>query len=447
MKIIESNRIEYKRELSSSLEKEVIAFLNYHDGGIIYIGIDSKTNNVIGINDCDLVQLQIKDRLRNNILPSCLGLFDVIHEVIENKDIIKITLASGFEKPYYLKKQGMSEKGCYIRVGSASEPMSTRMIEGLFSQRVRNSIGKIISPRDDLTFTQLKIYYESKKLTLNKNFLKTLELLTPNGDFNYAAYLLADENGVSIKVAKYSGTDRVDLIENNEYGYCSLIKATNLVLDKLEVENRTYTKITGRPERYQRQMIESQPLREAVLNAILHNDYTRSAPPKFEFFSDRMEITSMGGLPESVTEDDFFSGLSSPRNKELMRVFRDLDLVEHLGSGIPRILKKYDRSIFHISQNFIRVTFRYQSDFSQDFSKTLEEVSEKDGGLSGGLSGGLNSIFETIKKTPGLQARDLSIILDRPIDTIDKQIKKLIDKKLVERRGSRKTGGYWKIIE
>ena len=61
-----------------------------------------------------------------------MGLFDIVQEVKEGYQILKITILSGPEKPYYLRKQGMSEKGCYLRVGSAAEPMSNRMIEDLF---------------------------------------------------------------------------------------------------------------------------------------------------------------------------------------------------------------------------------------------------------------------------------------------------------------------------
>jgi ATP-dependent DNA helicase RecG len=136
---LESSRIEYKRELTDKLEREVVAFLNYREGGIIYIGI-SDDGSAYGVPDIDKLQLKIKDRLKNNILPSCLGLFDVIGEQRENKDIIKIIIASGPEKPYYIKKQGMSENGCYIRVGSAAEPMPVKMIEEMFSKRTRNSI-------------------------------------------------------------------------------------------------------------------------------------------------------------------------------------------------------------------------------------------------------------------------------------------------------------------
>ncbi len=95
---MESHRIEYKRELNEAFEKSAVAFLNYHDGGVINIGIDDSAN-VVGIHNVDAMQLSIKDRFKNNILPSCMGLFDVIHEKREGKDIIKIVLVGGTEKP------------------------------------------------------------------------------------------------------------------------------------------------------------------------------------------------------------------------------------------------------------------------------------------------------------------------------------------------------------
>ena len=241
----ESNRIEYKLGLTEDLEKEAVAFLNYQEGGVLYIGVD-KTGMPVGVKDVDGDMLKIKDRLKNNIMPSCLGLFDVGVEMMEGREVIKVIFASGTEKPYYIKRLGMSERGVFIRVGSAAEPMPVRMIESLFSRRARHSIGRIISPNQHLTFEQLKIYYEAVGKVLNQQFAVNLELLAEDGRFNYAAYLLADVNGTSIKVAKYAGHDRVDLVENNEYGYCSLIKATKQVLDKMEVENRTVAKITSK---------------------------------------------------------------------------------------------------------------------------------------------------------------------------------------------------------
>lgn len=189
----ENNRIEYKRELTEGLEKEVVAFLNYKDGGVIYMGIDSG-GEIIGVSDCDKIQLVVKDRLKNNIQPSIMGLFDITHEKREGVDIIRITVAGGLEKPYYLKKYGMTEKGCYLRVGSAAEPMNQEMIEYLYGKRVHNTIGRMVSPRLDLTFEQLKIYYDTRSLKLNDAFMANLELLTPEGKPNMAAYLSRLQN-------------------------------------------------------------------------------------------------------------------------------------------------------------------------------------------------------------------------------------------------------------
>lgn len=131
-----------------------------------------------------------------------------------------------------------------MRVGSSVHGMSEKIILETFASRAKISLARILAPRQDLTFSQLKIYYEESKKPLNSQFAKTLELLTPDGKYNYNAYLLADENGVSIKVARYKGTDKYDLIENEEFGYCSIIKAVKSVLTRLQVANITHAKIT-----------------------------------------------------------------------------------------------------------------------------------------------------------------------------------------------------------
>ncbi len=262
----------------------------------------------------------------------------------------------------------MTPRGAYLRVGTSAEPMSQDQIDRLFAMRTRNSIGRIVSNRQDLTFEQLRIYYDEHGKRLNENFKRTLELLTEDGKHNYVAYLLADENGNSIKVAKYSSLDRCDLVENNEYGYCSLIKATKSVLAKLDIENKVAATITP-VERVETPLWNKVALREAVINAIVHNDYSFEVPPKFEIFPDRLEITSAGRLPESLSREEFFSGISIPRNKELMRIYRDVELVESLGSGIPRILRAYGEECFKFTDNFISITLPvsvYDEDYASD---------------------------------------------------------------------------------
>jgi len=108
------------------------------------------------------------------------------------------------------------------------------------------------------------------------------------------------------------------------------------------------------------------------------NNYTNEIPPKFELFPNRLEITSAGGLPPEFDEDEFFMGYSVPRNKELMRVFKDLEMVEYLGSGVPRILRKYPRSIFTFTPNFIRITFPYEKSFDGGQTTLTDQATDQD---------------------------------------------------------------------
>ena len=375
MQNTETNRIENKEQLNEDFEQEVIAFLNYKEGGIIYVGID-KNGQVVGVENNDLTQLQIKDRIKNNIQPSTLGLFDVTVETIDNKEVIKVIISSGTEKPYYLRKKGRTPEGCYIRIGSSKERMTERMIEEMFARRIKNSLKEIESPRQDLTFRQLKIHYEGNGMILNDNFARNLNLLTDEGKYNYNAYLLADENNISIKLVKYLGTNKMELIENQEYGYCCLITATQRILDRLTAENTVYAKIeyNGRKEV---EMIDSKALKEAVINAMVHSDYTLTTTPIIELYSDRIEITSGGGLPQGLSQEEFLEGVTAPRNKELIRVFKDVDLIENIGSGVLRILDAYDKSCFKFMDHFLRVSFKYKENPFEYDEKTDKKTTKK----------------------------------------------------------------------
>lgn len=183
----ENNRTEFKIELNDKLEKEVVAFLNNREGGILYIGVDDE-GNPVGVPDMDGTQLKIADRIKNNILPSTMGLFDIVSDTVDGVPIIKVLISSGLEKPYYIKKQGMSPGGCFIRMGTSSQPMTTTMIDDLYSKRIHTTLRNIPAPRQDLTFAQLKIYYQERGLELNDRFANSLELLTSDGKYNYIAY-------------------------------------------------------------------------------------------------------------------------------------------------------------------------------------------------------------------------------------------------------------------
>jgi predicted HTH transcriptional regulator len=198
-----------------------------------------------------------------------------------------------------------------------------------------------------------------------------------------------------------------------------------------------------------------------LINAVVHNDYSYGATCKIEFFSDRVEITSMGGLPYGVEEEDFFSGFSVPRNKELMRIFRDLEIVEQLGSGIPRIIKAYGRDAFEIRKSFLRVTMNYTKPFEPVEPEKLREPPGANYGLAEGWVGGWvkgwvdrlpDGLVENQKRmlflmgeNPKISKREMSEAIRINSSAIDKSIISLKKKGILLRVGS-KNDGYWQVL-
>ena len=163
----------------------------------------------------------------------------------------------------------------------------------------------------------------------------------------------------------------------------------------------------------------------------MHNDYaTNEVPPVFEIFSDRLVITSMGGLPFGMTEEEFFEGVSNPRNKVLMRVFKDMDLVEQLGSGMERILAVYDKSIFKISANYIKVTFVFGDKTAISGDKTAIILDQKE------------AILNYAKENSQFRSKDIQELLNLGSSRVRKVLSEMCEEKLIDKHGVNK-GTYY----
>ena len=182
-------------------------------------------------------------------------------------------------------------------------------------------------------------------------------------------------------------------------------------------------------------MFDAIALREAVINAIVHNDYSNEVPPKFELFSDRIEITSTGGLPIGFSEEEFFSGYSFPRNKELMRIFKDLEFVEYLGSGVPRILQKYSKKAFKITDNFLRIILPNELDEHE--IKNLKSAQNKSERIKTE-----DKIISAILQNKDITTDKLMEITELTRRGVEWQIRKLKDNGVLTREGSNKTGSW-----
>ena len=182
----------------------------------------------------------------------------------------------------------------------------------------------------------------------------------------------------------------------------------------MEALNDTVVDVGG-SLRQERQMFDFSCFREAWLNACLHNRWSRQTPPAVYMFDDRIEIISMGGLPDGLTLDEFYEGKSKPVNLELQQIMVQLD---------------------YITENFITVTIPLNKAVKKNLQKTKEYV----------LNECDKKILNLIKENSYITVHELSGRIGIGMTTVMKHIRVLKEKGVVERRGSKKKG-QWIVRE
>ena len=185
-------------------------------------------------------------------------------------------------------------------------------------------------------------------------------------------------------------------------------------------------------------MYDYSAVKELITNALVHNDWCNGYSPKFEIFSNKLVISSNGGIQEGISQEEFLEGFSNPRNPELMRIFRDLNFVEQLGTGIQRVLKTYNKNIFEFFPNHIRVTVPFnKNEFKENLVSSTNIITQNLNNLQ-------KSIIKLIMDKPDITQEELARLLDVNKRTIIRNFKVLLDEKYIERVGANKNG-YWKI--
>ena len=300
---------------------------------------------------------------------------------------------------------------------------------------IADTIVNIEANNQELTFEQLKTLYAGNELTLRENtFKQNLNLLTRNGTYNLMASILADVNSYSIKVAVFRGSDKTDLMKRNEYGYKCMLVAVKQVLDYIEALNETTVDLSG-SLRKESKLFDFSCFREAWLNACLHNRWSRQTPPAVYVFDNRIEIVSVGGLPEGLTLEEFYEGKSKPVNLELQQIMVQLDYIEQTGHGVPLIVSRYGKEVFDITENFITVTIPFNNvkekgRLQRDEGFVPDECDRK--------------ILNLMEEDSGITVRGLSEQMGLGMTTITKHIRVLREMGVIEREGSKKSG-QWRV--
>lgn len=249
--------------------------------------------------------------------------------------------------------------------------------------------------------------------------------------------LVSDENPIYIKVAVYQGIDRVTFLNKREFRG-SIVSITKEILSFADAMNSKYVEIVKyQPERIEIRSYPEVAIRETIVNAICHTDYTRPAQIKVEFFDDRLEVISPGNIYAGVTLDEILRGKQSIRNPRLINLLDKLDMIENYGKGLQRTLKSYEQYNFkpelEETPNFFTVSL---PNIKYHLRNTTQETTQE--------SLRIINILELIKEKPNITRKEMAKAIGISENGIKYHLEKLKESNKIHRVGSTKSG-YWKI--
>lgn len=352
----ENETVELKSEVTSDVCREIIAFANTR-GGTLYIGV-SDDGHAVGVENTDRVILQLNNMIRDSIRPD-VTMF-VRYETAETngKSIVIVKVQRGTGRPYCLGNKGLRSNGVYVRNGTSTDPASDTAIRRMIMETDGDCFEDMRSLEQELTFSTAEDLFARRGVPFDPVKMQTLGLISQDGIYSNVGLLLSDQCGTTIKAATFSGTDKSCFQDRREFEG-SLFRQMEDAYAYLELRNATRSTFEG----LYRSDIRSYPeeaLREALLNAIIHRDYSFSADTLISVYDDRIEFVSVGGLPEGISLNDIMLGLSVCRNQKLANIFYRLELIEAYGTGMPKIMKAYEYSglvpKIEVSDNAFKIT-------------------------------------------------------------------------------------------
>lgn len=391
----ESGKLEFKTSFNQEVIESVCAFAN-KKGGVVVIGLKSK-DKVLGVQ--------------------------VGSETLQTQN-------SSWD--YVLDEQGSMDEISLEKVNSCIERINAR--------------GYHI-PQDPVDF-------------LKKNRLMR------DGKLSFAAQMLfAKDWHVNTAVQMGRFIDPVH-VKDRDDAHGDLITQVDQLFGFVKKHINCAVVISGKPEN---DLVWDYPLpaiREIILNMIVHRDYRSASESCIKIFDDRIEFFNPGKLLDDLTVESLLSGnyLSTLRNKAVANVFYMLGEIEKYGSGISRVMEMFckagnpDLKIEATGAGFkvtafakgVKVDDKVENDGINDRNDGIngenDGINDQNDGING-RNDGINStqvtLLDFIKEHPDCKTKDISVSLEIPLDTVSRNLSALLKKNLIERRGSKKTGGYY----
>ena len=437
-----------KNRLPNNLFETVCAFLN-KTGGEIILGVDDD-KTIVGVDDKVVEQLakEIANMSNNpqKLFPSFLLQPHIIE--IEEKKLIYIFVPISSQVHNTANKiYDRSADGDFVlNSDSQIRQVYTRksneysenriypyLYESDFSEgvvaRVRRII-RIYRPNHPWNELSNLDFYKTAGL-YRKDLASNLE------GFTMAALLLFGKpETISSAIPHYKVDALLRIEDLDRYDdriniRCNIIESYDKLMAFVEKHLPDKFHLQGD----QRISLREKIFREVIANILIHREYTNAFPTSFIIYKDKV-VSKNANKPHHWGELKPGDFEPFPKNPHIAQIFTQMGRSEELGTGVRNVFR-YNKIYSGTDNN----TFVEDDVFIT--TVTLKVLKNSNDGLNDGLNDRQLNTLKKIKEMPGVKVKELSYLLGIPIDTLDRYIHIFVNKNLVERRGSKRTGGYY----
>ena len=431
MRYYESETVELKATYVDDIKNEAVAMANC-SGGTIYVGV-SDNGEVVGIDNPDAVIQRISNALRDCVKPDITMFLSYETFESENKTVVAVKIQSGAHRPYYFASKGLRPQGVYVRRGTSCVCASDSAIRRMIKETDGDIYENARSLNQNLTINRLTEEFGKRGLELGAIQMKTLGITDGDSLYTNLGLLLSDQCPHIIKAAVFAGTDMLDFQDRREFTG-SVLKQLEDAYSYLDMNNKTVATFEGLLRVDHRDYPDT-AVREALLNAVVHRDYSLSAATLLSVYGDRIEFISAGGLVSGVTLDDVMLGLSACRNQRLADLFYRLKLIEAYGTGIKKIVSAYTQNDCSPEILATSGAFKLVLPNTRTKIRQSEYVAEQSGESE-------NVVLNLIKAKKRITRREVESALGLSSATASRLLSRMLKAGLIVADGDGRSRGY-----
>lgn len=438
MRFQETETAELKSIVLDDIKKEIIAFANC-DGGTVYVGV-ADDGTVLGVESADECALQISNMVRDAVKPDITMFIHYETLAYGGKSVVAVNVQRGTNRPYYLAKKGLRPEGVYVRQGYSSVPATDTAIRQMIKETDGDSFENMRSINQVLTFETTKEEFKKRNIAFGRPQMQTLKLISSDGLYTNLGLLLSEQCPHTIKAAVFEGSNQNIFKDRREFSG-SLMRQLNEVYDYIDFHNQTHATFQ-KLLRIDTRDYPEVAVREALLNSLVHRDYSFRASTLVSIYDDRIEFVSIGGLLPGLALDDLMMGVSVCRNPDLANVFYRLQLIEAYGTGMKKIMGAYADAAVQPKITATNNAFKIILPNVNAMPKAIEAPNRIEKAAAPVSDSSKEKVLQFLAEHQAITRKETQVLLDVSQSTAGRVLKAMVDNGQIKQIGGSRTTRY-----